>query len=73
LSQLTRMRCIGSLGMSPVYNVRDNLVLEELIENGIKLWMVSDCSAEKNAADYEALDLFDDYHKPLRILGSTEK
>jgi hypothetical protein len=44
LSKANMLDYLGTLGLSPLYKIRDTLMLEELEKNGVKLWIVSeDC------------------------------
>lgn len=35
------MKILGTLGLQDVYNTRDALVIQDLMRNGIKVWMMS--------------------------------
>ena len=41
LTYMHEMKVLGTVGLQDVYNVRDTLVLQDLIRNGIKVWMLS--------------------------------
>lgn len=73
LSLASSLHLLGTLGLSPIYSIRDTLVLEELEKNGIKLWLVSEESERVNKVDYEAMDLYDNYLAPLKIKGTNER
>lgn len=73
LSLTSSLHLLGTLGLSPIYNIRDTLVLEELEKNGVKLWLISEDSERVNKVDYEAIDLYDNYLDPFKIKGVNER
>jgi hypothetical protein len=48
-------------------------MLEELEKNGVKLWIVSGKQHTLDKADYSAINLLDNYHKPFSIEGGNER
>jgi hypothetical protein len=42
LTQASQLHLMGTLGLSPITNMRETLVLEELEKNGVKLWLFSE-------------------------------
>lgn len=42
LKQASQLHLMGTLGLSPITNIRETLVLEELEKNGVKLWLFSE-------------------------------
>ena len=46
-------------------------MLEELEKNGIKLWIVSADKQSITDIDYSAVGLFENYHQPFCIEGSS--
>jgi hypothetical protein len=73
LSLGKHLKLVGCMGMTPVYNVRNSLVVEELEKNGVKLWLVSDERREKNLTDFEAIDLYENYTDSFKVKGDTGK
>lgn len=73
LTQASQLYLMGTLGLSPITNMRETLVLEELEKNGVKLWLFSEDTEQVNKVDYEAIDLFDNYHAPFKIKGTNER
>ena len=47
--------------------------MEELEKNGVKLWLLSEDSERVNKVDYEAIDLYENYHAPFKIKGTNER
>ncbi len=35
------MKILGTVGLNEVYNVRETLIVEDLLKNGVKVWMIS--------------------------------
>jgi hypothetical protein len=53
--------------------VRDTLVIQDLLSNGIKVWFLSKKEEIENTINCNALRLLTNYTKPIIINGNTEK
>lgn len=73
LSCACQLHLLGSLGLCPIYNIRETLVLEELEKNGVKLWLLSEDTERADQVDYEAIDLYDNYLLPFKVEGLNER
>ena len=56
-----------------MFNIRDSLVIEDLIKNEIKVWMLSKEDEIINTVNCNALRLLDQNSKPLFINGENER
>ena len=61
------MKLLGSWGVKNVVNKRDTLVIEELKNNGVKLFILSQEDTQANLTDCNALDIFKGYSQPLIV------
>lgn len=61
MSLAINLEIIGMLGMKTQCNTRDALLVEELRNNGVRLFMLSGEAASDNITDLNALKIFKDY------------
>ena len=61
------------IGMKTQCNIRDALLIQELRNNGVRLFMLSGESASDNITDLNALKIFKDYRQPLNVTGNTDR
>lgn len=67
------MKILGTLGLQDVYNARDALVVQDLMRNGIKLWMLSAEDEIQMVVNCNSMNLLNKESNPLIINGETER
>lgn len=75
LSYLTtlKLNILGIIGTQEVFNFRDTLVIEDLMKNGVKVWMMSKEDELTHVVNCNALRLLQQDSQPMIINGETEK
>ena len=73
LSYMNDMKILGVIGTQPVYNLRDTLVLEDLMKNGVRVWVLSEDDEIQTTVNMNALRLLNAESNPLIINGDAER
>jgi len=61
LSLASNLELVGMLGMKNHTNNREALLMEELRQNGVKLFMLSPDEMNENITDLNSLKMFSNY------------
>ena len=68
------MKSLGIIGLKNCICERSSLVIEDLMRNGIKLFVLSQANSVETVTDCIAMKLFDGNNKdPLKVTGETER
>ena len=67
------MKILGTLGLQDVYNTRDALVIQDLMRNGIKVWMLSTDDEIQTVVNCNSMNLLNKESNPLIINGESER
>ena len=64
---------LGVIGMKSVSNTRNALFMEELIKNGVKLFILNTDTTAETITDLNALKTFHKYRQPINVVGRSER
>lgn len=67
------MQTLGIIGTQDIFNPRDTLVIEDMIRNGIKVWMLSNDDEIQMITHCNALKLLNSESCPLIINKESER
>ena len=67
------MKTLGVIGTQDLFNHRDALVVQDLIKNGIRVWMLEDDDEIQATVSMNALNLLNSESNPFIINGETER
>ena len=67
------MKTLGVIGTQDLFNHRDALVLQDIVKNGIRLWMLEDEDEIQATVAMNALQLLNAESNPFIINGETER
>lgn len=73
LSLATNLELVGILGMKNHTNNREALLMEELRQNGVKLFMLSPDNMNENITDLNSLKMFSNYKQPINVTGRSDR
>ncbi|CDW78012.1 adenylate and guanylate cyclase catalytic domain containing protein [Stylonychia lemnae] len=67
------LQTLGTIGLQEVFNIRDSLAVQDLINNGIKVWMLSREDEAIQIINSNAMKLLTEESNPMVINGQNEK
>jgi magnesium-transporting ATPase (P-type) len=73
LTYMHDMKVLGTIGLQDIFNVRDTLVVKDIIRNGIKVWMLSSDDEIQMVVNCNSMNLMDKDSNPLIINGESER
>lgn len=60
---------IGTLGIKPYLNYRNSMFMEEVLRNGIKVWLLSSNSEQETILQINAAEFLSGCQQPLNVKG----
>jgi hypothetical protein len=73
MSYMYGLKILGVVGTQDLFNFRDTLVIDDLMKNGVKVWVLSKDDEIVHTVNCNAMRLLNRDTNPLIINGDNEK
>lgn len=67
------LKVLGVVGTQEIFNFRDTLVIEDMMRNGVKVWLMSKDDEIVHTVNCNAMRLLQTDSTPMIINGDNEK